>query len=249
MNMLSMKIVKMLSVQALLTIVVLTSTPAAAEPTTFRAVYHADYKGLPVSAVGIRELIMLEPGKYMLSSSANSFLASISEHSIFSIDGQEVIPLKYHYSRGGIGKNRKVDIAFNWQEKTVSNRAGKWEMELPPGVLDKLLYQYKMRGDLKKAADEKLDWPQMSYQIADKGDLKNYIFEVVGEESIETPVGKIHTIKANRIRKNSNRTTTFWMAPEYEFMLIRLLQIEKNGKGFELLLKEGVFDGQPVRGS
>ena len=37
------------------------------------------------------------------------------------------------------------------------------------------------------------------------------------------------------------------MSPEYEFLLIRLKQIEDNG-GFELLLKEAEFNGQPVTG-
>jgi len=46
-------------------------------PTLFRAIYKADYKGLPVSAIGIRELTNTKPGEFKLTSSAKSFFATI----------------------------------------------------------------------------------------------------------------------------------------------------------------------------
>ncbi len=223
-------------------------TNAYGEPTTFRAVYNADYKGMPVSAQGIRELKLIEPNKYRLTSSAKSFFASIDEHSTFILDGEQVLPLDYQYNRRGIGKNKKVNLLFDWDAHTVFDKKSKSRMEVPTGVLDKLLYQYKMRDDLRIASQAGLAWPDMSYQIADQGKIKNYIFTVTGEEDIDTPIGKIKTVKATRVRKNSTRTTTFWLAPEYEFMLIRLLQEEKNGRGFELLLKEAEFGGKTVKG-
>ena len=90
-------------------------------------------------------------------------------------------------------------------------------------------------------------WPKMHYQIADRIRLREYEFEITGKEIIETPIGKFNTVRATRIRRESDRITTFWMSPEYEFLLIRLKQIEENG-GFELLLKEAEFNGQPVTG-
>ncbi len=219
-----------------------------ANPAPFRAVYKADYKGMPVTAVGIRELKLIEGNKYILSSSAKSFLATIVEHTIFLFEEQQLTPLEYRYKRTGIGKNRKSTLTFDWQTHMVGDAANAWEMEISSGVLDKLLYQFKMRQDLQTAAKMDQPWPEMVYQIADGGRLKTYIFKVTGEEDIETPVGKIRTVKTIRIRKNGGRTTTFWLAPDYEFMLIRLRQIEKNGKGFELLLKEAEFDGKQVKG-
>ena len=87
----------------------------------------------------------------------------------------------------------------------------------------------------------------MHYQIADRNRLREYEFQITGEEIIETPIGKFNTVKATRIRRDSDRITTFWMAPEYDFLLIRLKQIEDKG-GFELLLKEAEFNGQPLKG-
>ena len=102
-----------------------------------------------------------------------------------------------------------------------------------------------MREDLM--ATKKEVWPVMHYQIADRNRLREYEFEITGEEIIETPIGKFNTVRATRIRRDSDRITTFWMAPEYDFLLIRLKQI-KDKDGFELLLKEADFNGQPVTG-
>ena len=86
----------------------------------------------------------------------------------------------------------------------------------------------------------------MSYVIADGGRLKHYEFEVIGEEVIDTPVGQLNTIKATRVRDNRDRTSTFWLAKDYDFMLVRFQQLEADGDGFELLLREAEFNGEDL---
>ncbi len=123
-----------------------------------------------------------------------------------------------------------------------------WEIEVTDETLDKLLFQFRMREDLQDALQKGQPWPEMNYLVADNGRIKNYNFKITGEEFIDTPVGRIKTVKAVRIRKEGERSTIFWLAPNYEFMLVRLLQTEKKGRGFELLLKEAEFDGEQVQG-
>ncbi len=219
-----------------------------ADPAPFRAVYRADYRGLPVSAVGIRELRQLDENRYVLSSSARTFFASVIEQSVFTLDETQPIPIEYTYKRQGIGKNRTVILDFDREAGKVSDRRKDWELKTTQLTLDKLLYQLKMRFDLLLAHKTHQPWPEMTYHIADNGRMKTYRFRVTGEEDIETPIGRLRTIKAIRLRESSERTTAFWLAPDYEFLLVRLLQTEGNGKGFELLLKEAEFDGQPVQG-
>jgi hypothetical protein len=226
-----------------------TSLSSLAEPAPFRAVYKADYKGLPVSAVGIRELKVAPNGEYILSSSAKSFLATVTEQSRFRIEEQKLIPLEYQYKRSGVGRNKKIDLKFDWSEGKASDEAEGWEIDITPGILDKLLYQFSMREDLERAALKNEPWPSMTYQIADDGRLKTYDFKVTGEEELETPVGKINTVKVIRVRKSEDRSTTFWLAPDYEFMLIRLQQIEKKNRGFELHLEEAEFNGKQIKAS
>ena len=218
------------------------------QPSLFRAVYKADYKGLPISAKGIRELTRDEAGNYLLSSQASALFASITETSKFKIEGSNVIPLEYQYHRSGIGKKRDAVLSFNWETGTVLNDVQNqpWSMEVPTGAMDKLLYQYKLREDLLAAYQAGEPWPELDYVIADGGQLKNYSFKVIGEEMIETPLGTMNTIKAARIKDSRDRESTFWLAPDYDFLLVRFQQLEADGDGFELLLREAEFNGKKL---
>jgi len=223
------------------------SASEGSSPTLFRAVYKADYKGLPISAVGVRELTNTKPGEYKLTSSAKSFFATIEESTSFQWSGDSLVPIEYHYSRQGVGKNRLTSLNFDWDEHLLrAEEAEPWEMALVQGTLDKLLYQVKLRTDLLTAHQAKQPWPQLTYAVADDGKLKHYEFEVIGEEALKTPLGTINTIKATRIKDKKNRKTTFWLAPEYEFLLVKFRQQEADGDGFELRLQEATFGDQTL---
>ena len=147
------------------------SNLAFAEPVLYRAVYKADYKGLPVSAKGIRELSRSDDGTYTLSSTATSFFTKIVEVSKFKLVDEQVVPVEYQYHRSGIGKKRDAILSFDWENSKVLNnvQSKPWEMSIPEGTLDKLLYQLKMREDLVAARKEGLPWPTLDYQVADGG--------------------------------------------------------------------------------
>ena len=235
----------------LIALALIASVAAVAQPAPFRAEYKADYKGVPINAVGIRELRQHEDGSWELTSTAKAaFLAKVVESTRFGLDDAVVEARRYNYRRSGIGRKKTVDLSFDWENGTARQTEGKrpWEVPIESGTYDRLLYQYQMQSDLIRARDAGEGWPRMHYVIADDGRLRTYDFEVTGTEVIETPVGKMNTIKAIRIRENSTRETTFWLSPEHDFMLVRFRQIEDDGKGFELLLREAVLDGEPVSG-
>ncbi len=120
-------------------------------------------------------------------------------------------------------------------------------MDIREGMQDKLSYQLKMRHELYKAWQAGKPWPELHYAVADGGHVKTYHFRVVGEEQVETPAGTFTAVKATRVRDDDDRVTWFWMLPEYEFLLVRFEQQEKDGGGFKLMLKEARFGDQPVR--
>jgi hypothetical protein len=221
------------------------------QPSTFKAVYKADYKGLPIRATGIRELSQTADNGYLLSSSASSFFASVTEQSQFFLgDNHRIIPTEYQYHRKGIGKNRDATLRFDWAEQQVENdvQAKPWMMSVPVGALDKLSYQLQMRHDLAAAHRQNLPWPDLTYQVADGGELKTYQFSVVGIESVSTPVGKFNALRVTRVREDSDRVTDFWLAVEYDFMLVRFIQKKEDRGGFELMLKEATFRDEIVKG-
>jgi hypothetical protein len=64
---------------------------------------------------------------------------------------------------------------------------------------------------------------KLQYVIADGGKEKIYIFETMGEETIETPLGELQTIKLIRRRQDNNdRQSIFWSAPEMNYLPVKL---------------------------
>lgn len=224
--------------------------PAWADaPVPFKAVYKARYIGFPIGATGVRELKKLDNGSWLLTSKAHNFLGTIDERTTFKLGKHNrIVPEEYQYHRTGIGPNRSTILKFDWHKMRVleDGKHKPWRMALRPGTQDNLSYQFSLRSDLTDAWRRGQQWPTLSYHIADDRQLKDYSFRVVGEETVKTPIGNFKTIKATRIHGNPKRVTDFWLAPAYNFLLIKFRQTEPNGHGFELLLRKAEFDGKSI---
>lgn len=222
-----------------------------AEPTPFRAVYKAKYKGVPVVAEGIRELKKLHDNHYLLTASVKSWFISITEQSAFTWEpGHRLLPEEYQYHRRGIGRDRDAVLKFDWSIHQVLNdvQSKPWKMTIPDGTMDKLGYQIKMRADLQRYFSQTTQKPKLSYLIADGGRVKTYNFKILGDEYIDTPVGRLNTVKLARFRKNDKRSTIFWLAKDWQFLLVRLEQVESGKASFNLFLKQATVNGIAVRG-
>jgi len=200
--------------------------------TPFKAVYKARVQGflLPVKGQATRELIRVED-EYLFQSFADS-LVNIDEQSRFKLVDGKIQPEKYIYKRTGMGKNRDADLTFNWQEGKVLNlvEGVPWKMEVPPGTLDKLVYQLQMRIDLiqNPPTPESDSVRELHYVVADGGRLKDYYFSVLGNETIDTPLGEINALKLQRVRESRKRETLIWLDPQREFLVVKLEQQEKK---------------------
>lgn len=217
------------------------SQRAFASPALFSAEYTADYKGLPVKAKGLRRLEKLDEDRYLLTSEANSMLFKVKETTEFRYEDGRTIPVAYHYSRKGVGKSKKEAVFFDWDSNQATHDGGQSALEA--GTLDKLSYQYQLRLDLAALAAAQTSEPSeeptplLTYIIADEEKRKTYSFRVAGEEVLDTPAGQMQTVRVDRIRENSERQTSLWLATEHNYILVRLVQLE-NDKGFELNLQK-----------
>ena len=216
------------------------SSSALAEPVTYRTEYDARYRGLPVKATGIRELLKLEDNLYVLNSTADSMLAQVMETSTFGITGSNLIPIRYEYQRKGLGKNKLEITQFDW-EKNLASHADS-HSSLTAGTLDKLSYQYQLRADVADAFGENDLQREFTYQVADEEKRQSYKFRIVAEETLETPIGAMHTVQVDRIRDDKDRSTSLWLSIEHDFILVRLTQIEKSN-GIQLNLRQAVVGG------
>jgi hypothetical protein len=206
---------------------------AGTEPSLdFKANYALYYKGIKVARME-RRFSQTDDGGYLYRSNAETAgLISlfrddrITEESRGQLHGNTARPLQYEYSHTGSKKQRQVSIRFDWDKNEVINlvNGSAWKMELEPGVLDKLLYQFLIMQDLNAGKRH------LSYLIADGGKTKTYNFEPEGEEVINTPLGKLRTIKLTRHRSNNKRETILWCALDLHYLPVKVKNVEKHDR-------------------
>ncbi|MDV7210469.1 DUF3108 domain-containing protein [Azotobacter beijerinckii] len=232
---------------ALLFVLALLAAPTYAfELKPFFASYTADWKQMPISGSAERTLKKLDGTRWDYEFKASMLVASVTEQSTFTVESGRLVPLAYRYARSGMGKEKEVEHNFDWKAKKVQGRERDNPVNLPinRGLLDKSLYQLELQKDVAEGKQS------MSYQVLDGDEIETYDFRVLGSENVRTRVGVVEAVKVERVRDptQSSRKTVFWLAKDWDYLLVRLHQVEKDGKEYQIMLKEGTVDGHPVKG-
>ncbi|WP_373187612.1 DUF3108 domain-containing protein [Halopseudomonas sp.] len=221
-------------------------TLSAAELTPFTASYAADMKKIPVNGEAIHSLEQNTDGTWNLSFTAGMFVARLSEESTLRLEKDRVVPLSYHYERKGLGRSRETTQVFDWESAVVKGvyKGDSFMLPLEPGILDKTTYQLALQRDLMDGRTE------MTYRVVDGDDIDEYRFKVVGEDRVTTRAGQFDAIEVQRVRDaDSKRETTLWFAKDWNYLLVRLSQVETDGQHYRIMLKEATVDGEPVIGT
>ncbi|MPQ70573.1 MULTISPECIES: DUF3108 domain-containing protein [unclassified Pseudomonas] len=235
--------------RALLFALTLLALPAvqAADLQPFSASYTADWKQLPMSGSAERSLSKNDNGTWTLSFKASMMIASLTEESTIRLDKDTLLPQSYNFERGGLGKAKKINLDFDWASKMVTgtDRGDPVKVPLNSGMLDKSTYQLALQRDV--AAGKK----SMSYQVVEGTDTDTYDFRVLGAEKVSTKAGSVDAIKVERVRDptQNKRTTVMWFAKDWDYLLVRLQQVETDGKEYNIMLQEGTVAGKEVKGS
>ena len=147
--------------------------------------------------------------------------------------GDQLRPINYSYDRSGSKRERHVKLKFDWNKMRVTNDINNdpWSMAIPAGTLDKLLYHLAVMHDLQQGNTS------LTYQVADGGTLKSYVFENLGKETVKTDLGTFNTIK---LKRPGRRDTILWCAEELNYLPVKIVQ-EEDGSKLTLSLKS--FNG------
>ena len=211
----------------------------------FTASYAADMRKIPVNGEATHTLTPIDDGKWQLSFNAGMFVARLSEESVLRVENDTIVPLTYRYQRRGLGRGRETVQFFDWDSGVVTGEHKDEPFTLPaePGLLDQTTYQLALQRDL--AAGKR----DMTYRVVDGDDIDEYRFRVVGEDRVTTRVGQFDTVEVERVREpESKRETTLWFAKDWQYLLVRLNQVETDGQEYQIVLKDAIVDGKPVTG-
>ena len=97
--------------------------------------------------------------------------------------------------------------------------------------MDKLLYQFAIMFDLQAGRKD------LEYTIADGGKVKYYDFEPIGNETINTPLGELQSLKFIHHKEGSERSVTLWCAPQLQFLPVKVENDEKDGSRTVAIVK------------
>lgn len=145
-------------------------------------------------------------------------------------DGLKILSYQYHRS----GKEKRVHLKFDWQQKKVTNiiNGDPWQMQIPDGAQDKLSINLALMAHL---AHSKSD---VSFPVADGGRLKTYDFKFLGEETIDTKLGQLQTVKVLRNKRGrKNRQAIIWLAPTLGYLPVRMEKSEKDGQVVTMVIE------------
>jgi len=204
-----------------------TGPPATLTP--FTVAYSLSTHGVSFGTM-TRHLSKQANGDYIFESQSRAtglakllVYGQITEQSRWTLAGDQVYSQSYSYVRTG-KTPKSITVRFDWSNGLIlgSNGTETWRLDARSGLLDKLSYQLAIMSDLQ--AGKRL----LEYAFVDEDEIKIYRFAAVGEEVLETPLGKLKTLKLERTNEKPNRSTTLWCASALRYLPVRLDK-RKNG--------------------
>lgn len=181
---------------------------------------------LPFSLKATRRLKQLSDGRWSLEVKAKNWLGEIRETTFFQWHGCIPQTETWKYHRQGLGKEREAIITLDHENKTAISVKGKRKREYEIGehTTDQLSQTLALQCLLQQPHDGSL-----SIDVADERGRKTAHYSIGKEEWIETRQGKIKALPLTRVRAaDSDRQTMLWFAPDHQYALIRLVQIEDD---------------------
>ncbi len=200
-------------------------------PPPFEASYTIFKKGIEVANMR-RRLIRLDNGEYIYRSETNStglvsifYKLHILEESHWRLRDQRLQPMDYSYYRIKKKKESHKKTIFDWENHQLNSVVnGKQStLELKSGMTDKLLYQLDIMRNLE------MGHRPASYTVVDGTKIKTYSFEYLGEEFLETPIGKLNTVKIIRHKPGKKENLILWCANELHFLPVKVETTDDEG--------------------
>ncbi len=212
---------------------------AAAEPAAFSLDYAVSRNGKALGEATLSlERINAETWMFRTHTVGTEGLASfagveIDERSEFRWSDGRPETLRYSFDQQMRFKSKKRSLSVMPNASRVSGRDddGEFNLEYEPGLLDRNLVVLALAGDV--ARDEQ----GLQYRVADKRKIDTNEYQVMGTEQLDTPRGKLDAVRVERLRRDSGRKTTIWIAPALDHLPIRILQVEPDGETLDMKLR------------
>ena len=206
----------------------------------YHLTYTASYNGWPIT---LHRTLKRNKDGYLLTTRASNFLGRIRESERFHLDEAGVIvPENYHYERNIFGKTRTETMDGDLTNgRSLSRRKGReYILDYTPGQLGPLSYQEVLAEDLRQGRE------RLCYSVINRGHIREYRFKRLGQETVETPLGRFTAEKVERLRDDDERETLIWFAKSLDYLPVKLVQRE-DGEQYEMTIESIDHDNVTTR--
>lgn len=199
-------------------------------PTPFEAQYKATYNGSEFEDVVSRKLERLPDGTYRHSYSADHLLYFLHEESILELKGCTTQPLRYMSKRGNVFRKHERTLEFDWKQQVArfNDDGTKGEFKLGTDTID------PMSVYLRIACQITADLGVLNYSETDDDHIEAREYRMLGKETLDTPTGKIETIRVEKVHKNKKRQTYLWLMVNNPVVVVRVRQKDTDGSIYSL---------------
>lgn len=132
-------------------------------------------------------------------------------------------PTAYDHTDPDEEDNVRVDFDWDARTATVRHAEGTRTLDLEADTLDGFSATLAMIQRVAREEDN-IRIPT----VDDEGERETLVFRQAGRESISVPFGTFDTVRVDRVRKGKKRETITWLAPELDWVAVRIDQ-RKDG--------------------
>ena len=211
-------------------------------PSQYTAVYNAKLK----QADGVLTTQLEKNGdlySFELITEATGFWkaiikGSIIERSTFAIENDQLKTYDYHLIDTIRKKSRESDAVFNWNNSIITGYYKDREINI--ALEDKTLSRIVLQLQIMYNQEKQI--VSNDYQVLDKDALKNV--NIISEHlftETSVPFGTFQTIKISHQSEDSERLNSLWLAPELNFIPIKISQSINGKTNFEANLTQLSF--------
>lgn len=206
--------------------------PSFANETIFSQEYKTRIQGISITTT--RSLVKRDDGTFRFRIRSSNFFVKFEETSLFEeLDDGSFRSLSNESERKIIGISNKNSTLFDWDNMVATFRRDGNTTETPiePGMLDRTLYQYLMELDMQAGR------PVLSYDVVDKGRIRNFTFENLGVEDMEIDDQDLSAFKLRRITEDNQRETLVWMAADLDYQIVKIYHREDEDEEYTMTRK------------
>jgi len=138
------------------------------------------------------------------------------------LQGANVVPQSYIFNQKRRKKQRVDKANFQDGRAVGSYKNNPYNIAIRPGTQDRASLELVLARDIAQ------NKARLSYQVAERGNLKQYNFQRLGSQQIQTAMGTYNTIKVKVLRDGNKRQTVFWMAKELDYLPVQISHTEKG---------------------